>query len=426
MKKIIMLTWIFVCLSIISEAVTKSIKDFGAKGDGVTNDHEAFQKAADFFKKNGGNGKLVIPAGTYRVGKQTRSKTGKRYIIESDVFYLTRCSNFTIEGIGKVKIKYVGKLRFGSFNPADDSKFSPAKFPFYDATRSAQIGCLFRFENCSGISILNIEADGNSTQMIIGGAYGDTGIQLWHYGVHLRDCYNVKLNKLNVHHFCLDGLVISNDPKQPGNCVISNSSFTYNGRQAFSWVGGNGVLASNCSFSHTGQANISSSPGAGLDIEPEGSRTISNGVFENCSFINNFGCGLLADASGSSDMVFKKCTFWGLDRWSVNVQQKSYSFYDCNLYGSFVKGCYTSRYDEATKFFSCVFKDSSYNGKKAYGKYLLECDGRKKMIFDNCTFVPKTKKIMWYNGVGSKKEEDQPVFKNCSVIINGRKEPYKK
>ncbi len=418
---------ILACLCMVSEAsVTKSIKDFGAKGDGITNDHEAFIKAAEYFKKNRGNGKLIIPAGTYIVGKQIRSKTPDRYFIESDAFFLSDCNNFIVEGQGKAKIKYTGKLKFGSFNPANDSKLSPSKMPFYDASKSAQIGCLFRFENCSGIQVINIEADGNNMNMIIGGPYGDMGIQLWHYGLHFSNCANIKINKVNMHHFCLDGLLIRSSEKREGNYTILSSSFTYNGRQGFSWVGGRDLVAKNCAFDHNGQAKIATPPSAGLDIEPESGHNIYGGSFENCTFRNNKGCGLNADAPGSSNMVFKNCTFWGLDSWSAWVMQKSYSFYNCNFFGSFVKGYLTSDYNEATKFFTCVFQDSSYNGKPAYGKYLIECDSRKKMIFDKCSFIAKNKKIMWYNGTGSKQKEDQPVFTNCITEVNGKRELLKK
>ncbi|MEI6590145.1 MAG: glycosyl hydrolase family 28-related protein, partial [Verrucomicrobiota bacterium] len=46
-----------------------SVKDFGAVGDGITNDTVAFQAAAAAINAAGG-GKLIIPAGTYIVGLQ--------------------------------------------------------------------------------------------------------------------------------------------------------------------------------------------------------------------------------------------------------------------------------------------------------------------------------------------------------------------
>ena len=50
--------------------ITKTIQSFGAKGDGKTNDTEAFTKAAAFFNDRGGNGTLLISKGIYIVGKQ--------------------------------------------------------------------------------------------------------------------------------------------------------------------------------------------------------------------------------------------------------------------------------------------------------------------------------------------------------------------
>ena len=270
--------------------------------------------------------------------------------------------------------------------------------------------------------MINVEADGNNTNMIIGGPYGDMGIQLWHYGLHLTNCHDINITQTNMHHFCLDGLMIKNSDKENAHIILSNSSFNYNGRQGFSLVGGKGIMVRKCSFNHTGQAGVDSPPHAGVDIEAEGGNTISDGLFENCTFINNKGCGLLADNGESAGMTFKNCTFWGIDNWSIWVVQKAYSFYNCAIYGSLVHGCYTSNYAEATKFFSCVFKDSAYNGREPYGKFLLECDTRKKMVFDQCSFIARHKQIMWYNGVGSKAKEDQVEFKHCTMEANGKKE----
>ncbi len=56
----------------ISSVLTLNIKtDFCATGAGVTNDQAAFEAASAFIKKRSGYAKLVIPAGTYRVGRQT-------------------------------------------------------------------------------------------------------------------------------------------------------------------------------------------------------------------------------------------------------------------------------------------------------------------------------------------------------------------
>ncbi|HYH15773.1 MAG TPA: glycosyl hydrolase family 28-related protein, partial [Flavisolibacter sp.] len=99
--------------------VTKDIKSFGAKGDGKTNDQAAFEKAAAYFNQRGGNGKLVIPRGTYIIGQQdfTQGKDGKPAYFGHDVLRLVSIKNLTIEGKDGAKLKYSDSLRFGAFNP---------------------------------------------------------------------------------------------------------------------------------------------------------------------------------------------------------------------------------------------------------------------------------------------------------------------
>ncbi|RYZ61233.1 MAG: hypothetical protein EOO14_05525 [Chitinophagaceae bacterium] len=66
MKTFLLSLFIFTSTIGYSQAfITRDIKSFGAKGNGRTNDHEAFRKAAAFFNARGGNGKLVISKGTY-------------------------------------------------------------------------------------------------------------------------------------------------------------------------------------------------------------------------------------------------------------------------------------------------------------------------------------------------------------------------
>ncbi|HNB80515.1 MAG TPA: right-handed parallel beta-helix repeat-containing protein [Chitinophagaceae bacterium] len=404
--------------------VVRSIRDFGAKGNGVTNDQAAFEKAAAFIQQNGGNVKLILPKGIYLVGKQTRSKSTSRYMIENNVFSLHDVSNVQICGIGKVLIRYVGNLRFGTFNPITNEPLKGVSYPFYDGSKTAQIGCLFQFQRCNQVLLSDLEADGNNTNVVLGGGFGDTGIQLWHYGVHATDCTNLTVKNLYLHHFCLDGMLVNNSQSINTHNQILNCRFHYNARQGLSWVAGNGLQVQNCSFNFSGQARFSSSPASGLDIEGESATGISNGVFTNCQFIHNKGCGLLANSGNSRNMQFTGCTFWGIDNWSAWVEKPGYKFTKCNFFGSFVHGYLTSLIEEATQFKQCLFKDSSYMGKPVYGQYLLECDSRKLMIFDSCQFMALNKKLLWYNGVSSDKKEDKPVFRNCVLLHDGKSEVY--
>ena len=110
---------LIISLQASSQYVEKTINFFGAHGDGITNDQEAFQKAADYFNKRGGNGKLIIPTGVYIVGKQQfNSNTTKEAVYQgSDLLAFKNVHDLVIEGGAHTIIKYANGLRYGSFNP---------------------------------------------------------------------------------------------------------------------------------------------------------------------------------------------------------------------------------------------------------------------------------------------------------------------
>lgn len=105
--------------------VVKNIKtDFGAfnaKGNGVDNDHVAFEAAAAFIDSAGGNVKLIIPDGIYLIGKQiahlNNNATDADPVFEGvPALYLQNVSNVTIQGGKYTKIIYKDSLRFGTFD----------------------------------------------------------------------------------------------------------------------------------------------------------------------------------------------------------------------------------------------------------------------------------------------------------------------
>jgi Pectate lyase superfamily protein len=102
-------------------------KDFGAKGDGRTNDHEAFRRAARFINARKGNVRLLIPAGTYIVGKVLDKPMHLRNnfwydenfdVPDSiDLFRLKNCTNVSIIGSNGARLKVQDRVKFGSFDP---------------------------------------------------------------------------------------------------------------------------------------------------------------------------------------------------------------------------------------------------------------------------------------------------------------------
>lgn len=399
--------------------LTKNIKSFGAKGDGKTNDHAAFEKAATFFNKRGGNGKLIIPSGTYIIGFQeyTGNQPKGYAYTGKDVLHFDSVKNFTITGTSKSVLKYQDSLRFGTFDPKTKMIYSHGR-DFYDASYAAVIGHCIYFDNCINISINNLNLDGNSDHIIQGGGYGDVGTQLQHYGIFIKNSRKVSVSNVNAHHFGCDGICVCNvTSAQKDEITFTNSKFEYNARQGFSFVGGNDLHVKNCSFNHTGKGKFSSPPGAGVDIEAE-IGPVANGVFERCEFVNNSGCGLTA--VNGSNCTFNDCTFWGVTSWSAWVTTPAFTFTRCRFYGSTVWAYNSPDEENATKYFNCTFEDKPYKGIEPYGNFLIENNETKRVSYTNCTFIVNKKRPYWLLITSAKMPEEKYQLNNCTFILKNQ------
>ena len=67
MKKYLLLLLMLIGLTAHASTVDFNVRDFGAKGDGKTLDHQAINAAIDTCVAHGG-GRVVLPAGTYLCG----------------------------------------------------------------------------------------------------------------------------------------------------------------------------------------------------------------------------------------------------------------------------------------------------------------------------------------------------------------------
>jgi hypothetical protein len=380
-------------------------KDFGAVGNGVANDQAAFQKAADFFNKRAqtpaGTGRAVlrIPKGIYLVNPQAATGNG------TDILHLTGCRNLTVLGADSTatEIRYASGLRYGSFDPATKLPYEAPTAFFTEPTYATGAGTCFVLQNCENVGVANLRLNGSSAQAIVGGHWGDVGIQLGYDGIFVSNSRRIRLQGLAVHHFGRDGIQVLNhlaksvdDPAQE-NIVLENSRFDYNGRQGLSITGVNGLRAVNCSFSHTGRVVIPatgkplySNPGAGVDLEPEGS-FVTNVHLDNCRFVDNAGQGIVSDRYGdgpptTKHIVISRSLVWGITNWSAWVRQTDFLFKDCRIYGAFVTGCAVAAYP--TRFEGCTFEDRPYHDQPAYGQHLVYSNQEARaMRFTRCQFV---------------------------------------
>jgi hypothetical protein len=350
-----------------------SVKDYGAKGDGVTNDTDAFALASAAINAADG-GTLTIPPGLYIVGKQVfAGATGKGFAYGDpagsfgapSAINIKNCTlPVVIQGNGAV-LKTASGLRFGAFDPVTGLAINPA-LPNFNQDLRGQLPVLINLENNKSVAVHDLELDGNINAMIIGGQWGDTGYQCSGGGVRAYLNDSLLLSNIYAHHHGLDGFEVSRvvtastQPRYPH--LITNCRSTYNGRQGLSWVAGNSLTVINSDFSHTGKNGlIASLPCAGIDIEPEGS-IILGGTFINVRCFDNTGVGMVADVSGSKDCTFISCEFIGTTSWSFWCTQPRFRFENCLFVGSAVNAGGSTDPENASKYYGCRFVlDTSYS-----------------------------------------------------------------
>ncbi|MVN78282.1 hypothetical protein GO988_18280 [Hymenobacter sp. HMF4947] len=384
-------------------------KDFGAVGDGKTNDQAAFEKAADFFNQRaksaaGATGRAVlrIPKGVYLVSPQAADGNGR------DVLHFTGCRNLAVVGddSATTEIRCVNGLHYGAFDPATKQPYEAPSAYFTDAKYAARGGTYITLQGCENVEISNLNLNGNSSHLVVGGHWGDTGIQLAFDGIFVDNSRRIALRRLALHHFGRDGIQVLNhlaksldDPSRE-DILLENSTCTYNGRQGLSLTGVNGFRAVNSSFSHTGRVVLAatgkplfSNPGAGVDLEPQDG-FVANVRFDNCRFVDNAGQGIVADRPNpanpptTKNVVFANSLVWGVSNWSAWVTQPGFLFKNTRFYGAFVHGCKAATPADATRFVGCTFEDRPYHGQAAYGPFTLHSDGAARaMSFVDCRFV---------------------------------------
>jgi hypothetical protein len=385
------------------------VRRFGASPDASAEENtRAFAVVGQFLSRRGG-GTVLIPPGEYLVGVQEPARRrGRQFAYRgADILTIEGCAGPTrIIGHGAT-LKARPGLRYGAFDPVSGAPHH-AKPPFYDHDYRGEAYRMLVVRNCTGpVRVEGLELDGNLSNLVLGGPWGDVGRQLPAIGIYLdANQGEVTIEAVNSHHHGQDGIMVLHHhltPASPRYQVnLLDSTFDSNGRQGLSWVGGTGLTARRCRFNRTGRAGIFSPPGAGVDVEAELS-VCRNGLFVECEFADNAGVGFLAESGDSADIRLDRCTFIGTTNWSVWPKKPRVTFNQCVFVGSIVNVYGSPDPALATRFSDCRFKgDNSLSPDgKIYGGYLADLGGgAANVIMERCEFDASARSValLWSAG----------------------------
>ena len=240
--------------------ITKNFKtDFGAVGDGVSNDYEAFEKLAAFINARGGNCRILFPAGVYAFTPPYEPDIATwRNRVE-----VVDCQNVEYFGFA-AKIKLVKGAGWDSSNRNAES---PIQFRSSSAQRL-----------CRSIRVIGLELDGDNV------AYDGTDGNA--YGVAFRAVENAFVSNCNIYGWGTDGIYAGSNygNNDKGlNLTIKDCVIDSNVRQGISVCGVDSVVIDSCRISNTGGGSF----GHAIDLEPITPHRQENIVITNCITTDN-------------------------------------------------------------------------------------------------------------------------------------------
>lgn len=326
-----------------------------------------------------------------------------------------------------------------------------------NASVRCDIGRFIYCESCVNVEIEGFNIDGstfernnnantagnNITDPLskIGGKFGDVGWQTNHNGIsiaislaYLTGLINNPSNfptqtlikNCNTYNLGLDGFEIQNYNVSMENCNSYN-----NCRQGLSWVGGDNFTALNCNFYN--QAKIlNTSPGAGIDIEPEikyngTTLELKNGKFINCEVYDNGQMSVINfGGTYTNGVEFTNCKFSQPENYTLMAEGKKIKFTDCEFRCMVWKSNNGNILGDETKFYNCDFYDIDKHGVPLFnsgGGYVTLYDNTngKRTLLDNCRFhidANEPRSFIRLSSPYKGLESEYTRVKNCEFIYN--------
>lgn len=265
-------------IGVIDTSVCISVKQYGAVGDGITDDTQAFKEALTAV---GASGTLFVPNGTYLV---------------SDT--ITLVSNMVLTGGANSVI-----LRKAN-----------------DLTEYEVIA----INNVRNVTVKNITVKGERSSHT--GTDGE-----WGNVISIKGSENILIDNCTCADGWGDGVYIGTGNNACKNVSIVNCTIDNNRRNGISVINCHGVKVKGCTISNT----QGTAPQMAIDFETNSStESVTNAIVEDCIFSGNkFGVGT-GNGSSLYEIIVRNCTFYGHQ--GVSISGTS----DETVGGNFlVKGC---------------------------------------------------------------------------------------
>lgn len=393
---------------------------FGAKGDGRSNDTQAFSAMSAHLNTRGG-GTIVLRPVTYIVGEQRRVGEKKRSFAPAEIIHLKGCRRpIAIQGNGAT-LRAAPNLRYGRFNP-DTGEPLPDP-PRRDLSNQAvPYHAMIYIHECSGsISITDLDLDGALQRMRIGGRSAEHAWAAPGSGIRLRNNSGAeRLFRIKSHHHPVDGIMLAPASKRTGATTVTDVVCDYNARQGCSITGGRDLSFQRCKFRHTGRGGFHNAPGDGVDVEAEG-RPIRNVTFEDCEFSDNVAFGMGAGRGTDSDGInFKRCKFIGTTNWSAGPDRSRMRFQSCLFVGTLGYVFGSPDPSLAVQFLDCTFTDDpalSPTGRVFLGKgqstSIAVLKNAENVLFNRCNF-----RLI---GEGVLPSSTRAIYADCTMLQRSAK-----
>ena len=404
-----------------------NVLDYGADPTGETSSYLAFKKCSEALSSSG-SGKYVVPFGIYDCGFQEPPSVGEawrrigRYPID-----LQELDNVVLDLQG-CTLKNPDGMYYGNFN-ADMTPSGPEHK--LNAAYRCGTGALINLVANKVVEITgSATLKGSMGSYIIGGNYGDFGIQIESFGIRLLSNKSFVNNAaIETTDFGEDGVYVadkykskagvwieSTDNTELARHTVSGIRSTFNARQGVSFCGGSGAIE-DCYIEGIGKTRLTATlPKAGIDIEQEAG-VIRDVTLNRVTVFDCSGVGITTTSGASKRIRVRDSKFIGSSSYSAYlatgvfkntlfVGRVGTGLQDADLLS---RGDYP-RYKKCT--FSNRLIDS--RGLTPFSDSILiepiSQSGTYRAYFEDCDFYT-TKGWVWFDGASKFK------FKNCRFYI---------